>query len=264
MWFIHPASRALLPWALARGISANAVSVGGLIVGAAAAACYFEWRAWLFAFVGLLLSAAWLIADGLDGMVARATGTASALGRVLDGVCDHGVFILLYVALVLSLGGGIGPWALALSAGAFHAVQSSLYEGERARFHRRIHGQQPVPPAWSKSRTVRGYDWLATSLDRVSARFDALLDGGALAPRVSDEYGARASGPMRLLALLSANTRAWAIFIACIAGDPRLFWWFEIVALSLVALAGMTWHRRVEAALVRQFSSSSVVVAAGG
>ena len=87
--------------------------------------------------LGFALSIAWLIADGLDGMVARATGTASALGRLLDGICDHGVFILIYVAMAISIGTKEG-WALALSAGAAHIVQSSVFEGERARFHRRL------------------------------------------------------------------------------------------------------------------------------
>src|SRR3546814_9333837 len=43
--------------------------------------------------IGLPLSLFWLVADGLDGMIARATGTPSAAGRVLDGLCDHGVFL---------------------------------------------------------------------------------------------------------------------------------------------------------------------------
>src|SRR4051812_1460321 len=33
LWIIHPAARALLPWFVSRGISANAVSVAGLCLG---------------------------------------------------------------------------------------------------------------------------------------------------------------------------------------------------------------------------------------
>src|SRR5438445_5830309 len=139
LWIIHPASRALLPWFLARGVSANAVSLGGLCLGALAALAYANWRLWPLTCVGFLLSIVWMIADGLDGMIARATGTASALGRFLDGLCDHGVFLLIYVGLAASIG-TLEAWILAASAGALHAVQSSLYEGERARFHRRCKG----------------------------------------------------------------------------------------------------------------------------
>jgi len=64
-------------------------------------------------------------------------------------------------------------------------------------------------------------------------------------------YGARAVAPLRFMALLTANVRVWAIFVACFAGNPRIFWWFEIVPLTLVAIVGLVWHRRVERAFVR-------------
>src|SRR3546814_2637451 len=80
------------------------VSIAGLLVGIASALAYFHWQNPLWAAAGLLLSLGWLVADGLDGMIARATGTSSAAGRVLDGICDHGVFICIYVSLAFSLG----------------------------------------------------------------------------------------------------------------------------------------------------------------
>ncbi|WP_010219359.1 CDP-alcohol phosphatidyltransferase family protein [Sphingomonas sp. PAMC 26621] len=150
LWIIHPAAHLLLPWFIARGISANAVSLSGLAVGGLAALAYAHWQSWAFVMLGLLLSIAWLVADGLDGMVARATGTSSPLGRVLDGLCDHGVFTLIYVVLACSIGTA-AVWALTLAAGAAHAVQSNLYESERARFHRRCMGvavaTRPTPSA---------------------------------------------------------------------------------------------------------------------
>src|SRR3954465_12607402 len=131
LWIIHPSSRLLLPWFVSRGISANAVSIGGLALGALAALAYWRWDLWPFACAGLLLSAAWLVADGLDGMIARATGTASPLGRFLDGLCDHGVFTLIYIALAVSIG-TVDAWIIGGCAGVFHALQSNLYESERA------------------------------------------------------------------------------------------------------------------------------------
>jgi hypothetical protein len=46
--------------------------------------------------------------------------------------------------------------------------------------------------------------------------------------------------------------RVVLIFLACAAGDPRLFWLFELGPLSAVAAAGILWHRQVEARLVRE------------
>jgi CDP-diacylglycerol--serine O-phosphatidyltransferase len=245
LWIVHPVAQRLLAWFVARGISANAVSLGGLALGTGSALAFANWREPGFAVLALVLAVGWLIADGLDGMIARATGTASAWGRILDGLCDHGVFALIYGMLALSIGTAEG-WALAIGAGCAHAVQSSLYEGERARFHRRVKGLPAVLPPPSRNPLVRLYDSVAFAIDRVATRFDAVL-GGARDPRTFGEaYGRRAVAPMRLMALLSANMRVYAAFLACLAGNPHLFWWFELGPLTLICIIGLAWHRAVE------------------
>lgn len=248
LWIIHPAGRGLLPWFVARGISANAVSICGLGFGIGAAFAYSNWTDWRWAIAGLLLSVAWLIADGLDGMIARATGTASALGRFLDGLCDHGVFILIYVVLAASIG-TVEGWALAISAGIAHAVQSSIYEGERARFHRRCRGEAGTPPVPSRNPLVRVYDSVAGAADRFARAFDDSLRRQPDPQRFGAAYGEAAVGPMGLMRLLSANTRVLAIFLACFAGNPRFFWWFELIPLTAILVIGLFWHRAVEARL---------------
>lgn len=256
LWIVHPAGRSLLPWFVARGISANAVSIGGLVLGGLAALCYSRWDSWPIALLGLLLSIGWLIADGLDGMIARATGTASALGRALDGLCDHGVFALIYVVLAISVGTPEG-WVLAWAAGAAHAVQSNLYESERTRFHRRCKGiAAAVPPAPSRNPLVRLYDHVAGALERFAGPLDAALGRSSNPKAFANAYGAQATRPLRLMSLLTANVRVYAIFLASLAGDPRLFWWFEIGPLSAILVAGLVWHRVVEARLIRGDATS--------
>lgn len=252
LYLIHPLGRRLLGPAVRARVSANAVSVAGLIVGAGAAWAFGHGSDWRWAIVGLVLATAWLVADGLDGMIARATGTASPLGRLLDGLCDHGVFTLIYVAVALSIGTAQG-WTLAIVAGVAHAVQSSLYEGERARFHRRVKGiAHPAPASASADNpVVRVYDAVAFGIDRLTAGFDALLAGPQGRP-VAAAYANDAVSPMRLLALLTANMRVLALFAACLLGDASLFWWIEIGPMTLVAIAGIAWHRRVESRLLRR------------
>lgn len=247
LYVIHPAARVLLPIAVRRGVSANVVSVTGLGFGVLAMLAFVGLPGWRGALLGLAFAACWLIADGLDGMVARATGTASRTGRILDGVCDHGVFIMIYVALALAIG-TLGGWALAIGAGIAHTVQSSLYEGERARFHRRL-ARRPVPP---RAGRVPLYDAIATAADRSGARLDALLAGPA-GPGVAADYAARAVPPMRAMALLSANVRVAAIALAVMLRDSPVFWWIELVPMTLVAIATMAWQRRAERATTGRF-----------
>ena len=254
-WIIHPTARAMLPLALRFGVSANAVSLVGLLLGAASAWAYVQGTVAAVA-LGLLLSIGWLVADGLDGMIARATGTASPLGRFLDGVCDHGVFVLLYLAMAIAIG-TTGGWALAIVAGVVHGIQSSLYEGERTRFHRRLKGVAEVDaPPPSANPLVRWYDALAGSVGRLARPFEVALAASARPAQFGADYGARAVAPMRLLSLLTANVRVFGIFLACLAGRPSLFWWFEIVPLTAVAALGLVWHRRVEQRLADPATSS--------
>jgi CDP-diacylglycerol--serine O-phosphatidyltransferase len=252
IWFVHLIGRMLLPAALRLGVPANAVSVAGLALGSGAAWAYARWPDWRWASAGFALCVAWLIADGLDGMIARASGTTSDFGRFLDGLCDHAIFVLLYVVLASSLGTA-EAWILALSAGAAHAVQSTLYEGERERFHRRIRGEpgrDPRPRA--RNPLVRAYDRVAGSLDRVAAPMDALLARSGDARAVGEAYGRRAAPVLRPMALLTNNMRVILIYLACLAGDPRLFWWAELVPLSLLAAAGIAAHRGVERRILRE------------
>lgn len=256
MWLVHPMGRVLLPLALRAGISANLISVIGFGVGVCAALAFVQWHSPGMALLGLALGLLWLVCDGLDGMVARATGTASAFGRVMDGVCDHGVFVVIYVLLASSIG-TVQGWALAIIAGAAHVVQSSLYEGERARFHRRLRGDPaPVRHAPLGSTIVRGYDALSGSIDRLAARFDATMRAANSPAVFGRDYGNAAAPAMKAMSLLSANVRLIAITLACVVGAPTLFWWIEIVPLTLVALATIGWHRRIERRLTDQLSAT--------
>lgn len=250
MWLVHPLGRVLLPLALRAGISANLVSVIGFLVGVSAALAFARWTTPGMAPLGLALGVLWLVCDGLDGMVARATGTASAIGRIMDGICDHGVFVVIYVLLAASIGTG-EAWTLAVIAGACHAVQSSLYEGERARFHRRLRGDAipPLHPSFG-SAILRGYNALSGSVDRLAARFDAAMRAAPDPVAIGRDYGAAAAPAMKAMSLLSANVRLIAITLACLVQAPTLFWWIEIVPLTVVALATIGWHRRIERRLI--------------
>ena len=185
-------------------------------------------------------------------MIARATGSASPLGRVLDGLCDHGVFALIYVSLALAVGTAQG-WVLAITAAIAHAVQSNLFEAERARFHRRAKGDAgEIVPARTGMPLERLYNGVTAWFDRAAAPFDRALAAAPDRLALGRAYAARAASPLRILALESANMRIAAIWLACLFGDPRLFWWFELGPLTVVAVIGIMLHRRAERALIQE------------
>lgn len=251
--FIHPISNGLLPLALRLGITANAISVSGLVLGFLAALAYSRWMEPQWALLGFLLMIGWHVCDGLDGRIARATNSASETGRLLDGLCDYMTFILVYLVLGATL-----PWdeplisyAAMVVAGGAHIVQSALYEGERARFFRRAQGQPPLP--WEPTRfggVIESiYAAMATSGGTTARAVDAALaEPGAEALR--QRYVQRAVPWMRFNTLLSANGRTLAIFLACLADRPALFWWWTIIGLTMVMLVGRAGLRHIDRALL--------------
>ncbi len=123
-------------------LSANTLSVLGLCCGVLAALAYARLPEPEYVLTGFILMLVWHVLDGADGRLARRTGTASTLGRVLDGLCDHVTFVCIYIVFALSLIASGWPtlnaWALTVAAGASHAVQSAGYEARRYQYVRRL------------------------------------------------------------------------------------------------------------------------------
>lgn len=238
-YFIHRASAILLPAAIRIGVHPNVVSLAGLSFGLLAAAAYAQWRAPWMATLGLLAMLAWHICDGLDGQLARATGKTSAFGRYLDGACDYSTFIFVYIILAATRAEDIGPvtsFGLAALAGAAHIVQAIYYEGERESYTRRLRGLfEARPLRVPHSVFEKGYDRLQRRLSDRERPVDAWLRQHDPATRL-ERYRERAAPILRTMAILSANGRTFAIWLTCLADMPELFWLWELIGLSIIAL----------------------------
>ncbi|MDA7982015.1 MAG: CDP-alcohol phosphatidyltransferase family protein, partial [Alphaproteobacteria bacterium] len=94
------------------GVSANLISVGGLVLAVCAAVLIvFE-----FYFAGLVFILLSRFADGLDGPVARARGEDSSFGGYLDSVLDYGFYALVPLAFAVARPEENGVWAALLLA----------------------------------------------------------------------------------------------------------------------------------------------------
>jgi CDP-diacylglycerol---serine O-phosphatidyltransferase len=246
---VHRASTALLPAGIRLGIHPNAVTAAGLLFGLAAAACYSQWTDWRFATAGFLLMVGWHVMDGLDGQLARATGSSSDLGRLLDGVADYSTFVAVYLVLAFTHPHPGLALALALTAGLAHALQAQFYEGERATYIRRRNGRfAAVPRPETGGLAERLYNRGEALLGNRARPFDARLQAVSPAERAGllAAWQPRAARALRLAGLLSANSRTIAIWLAVLAGEPMLFWLWEIAILTLVALAAGRALRQAE------------------
>lgn len=248
---VHRLSAALLAPCVALRIHPNVATSTGLLFGLAAAACYIRWPDWRFATLGFLLMIGWHVMDGLDGQLARATDTASDLGRLLDGVADYSTFIAVYLALALTHPQPGLALALAIAAGAAHALQAQFYEGERATYIRRLQGRfTAVPRPETGGPFERLYNRGEAMLGNRARPFDTRLEQARPGEREAllAAWRPRAARALRAMSLLSANGRTLAIWLAALAGNPIFFWLWEILGLTLIALAGAHALRQSERA----------------
>jgi phosphatidylglycerophosphate synthase len=244
-WVIHPAAMRLLPGALRLGIHPNLVSFAGLGLGILAGICYWHWRDPLAVIAGFLLMTGWHVMDGLDGKLARASGKDSAVGRLIDGVCDYLVFFIVLIPIALTFPDWGRTLALCLFAGFCHAVQAGWYEGEREAWKRRAAGlfrPQPRPSAWSVAEA--GHNWLEARLGNSERPIDAAL---AARPERLPAYLAATAPWLRIASIADANNRTIGIALACLIGEPRLFWLWEIFGITAAALIIARRLRRIEA-----------------
>ncbi len=244
LWIVHPAADRLLAPALRLGIHPNTVSFTGMGLGALAGLCYWQWQSPLAVLAGFALMVGWHIMDGLDGKLARASGKASPLGRLIDGLCDYFAFIFVLLPIALSFADWKPMLALALVSGAFHAVQSAWYEGEREAWKRRARGSFATEVQAASGMKIEGlYNWVEQRLGSGARPIDAVL---ARHPERLEAYLAATAPLVRQLSILSANNRTIAIALACLAGDPQFYWYWEIGALTLIAVLMAARLRRRE------------------
>ncbi|SHK03993.1 CDP-alcohol phosphatidyltransferase family protein [Rhodothermus profundi] len=257
-YVIHPLSWALVQRLARWGVHPNTVSLVGLALGAGAAVAYYHYTAWQASVLGFLLMIGWHVMDGADGQLARLTGRTSEIGKVLDGLCDHGTFVLIYLSLALATYPSAGwmAWVLAVLAGGSHVVQASTYEFQRQSYDYWVHNKRsarPVTPEAfyktlaQKRGLARWMGWLYWTYLRVQYGVGAadrelmqLLEK-ALAQlgypeKVRQMYRFVHRPLVRRWALMSSNYRTLAIFFACLYGKPLAFFVFELVGLNLIFL----------------------------
>lgn len=248
-FLIHPVAHALLPLAIRLRLRPNQVTATGLALGVLAGVAYSRWHDWRWATLGLLLMIGWHVMDGLDGMLARSTGQTSDLGRLLDGVADYTAFVAVYVALAIAAPDPQVAIVAAIVSGACHALQALFYEGERVTYIRRMAGNFAAARRSQVGGIVEAlYNRGEALLGNRTRPFDLELQAADPARRAQllARWQQKSRRVFRVMALLSANGRTLAIWIAVLLADPMLFWLWEMVPLTLLAIWSAFALRRAE------------------
>lgn len=266
----------------------NVVTILSIILGVAAGICfYYPDMKHTLAGIALLMWANHY--DSADGQLARLTGQKTRWGRMLDGFAGDLWFFTIYVAislrldgqpLPLGIGGGLrwGPliWALAVFSGTVcHSKQCTL-----ADYYRNIHlyflkgrAGSELDSSAQQRELLRGLPWRGNfwwkaflyfygnytrQQERMTPRFQefyALVRrkyGDELPQPLRDEFCAASRPLMKYANILTFNTRAIALYVSLLAGEPWLYLLFEVVAMTAVFLHMRRRHEALCARLFRE------------
>ncbi|WP_258043119.1 CDP-alcohol phosphatidyltransferase family protein [Sphingomonas sp. NBWT7] len=250
----HPAARRLAT-ALARTpVTPNMVSLFGALMVVTTGILYARVGTPAAIAGGFLLHLLWHVVDGADGDLARMTGRASPIGELVDGLCDYGGHIILYVLLATTLDDaiGIGAWVLAVAAGLSRVMQSVFAESSRRSYQWWAYG---VPWLQHNRAVPRGpgrafsalYLLLSGLVTGATDRVNALVAGAEIDPHERHRIArlARESGPaiLGIPAALGANPRTVMLGVSMLAGSSIWFFLVEITVLNVLLVFGIARQR---------------------
>jgi hypothetical protein len=268
LWFNRPMAYAFVALVYRTPLTPNQVTLLSIVVGAIAAACFWQGGESAMLWGGILLWAS-AILDGADGILARAKQQFSPLGRALDGSAD------LVVALLVGVAAGHHLWvkhhsllqlALIVPIAATTTLHAHIYDYYKESFllrtrpdwngvperigdvHERIAGLKASGAPWLHRRVTQLYlDLIVTQ-----TRFVALTDPAGsreqltfrVSPQSAADYRKYNRGPMRVWMAISLAPHSYLFAIFGMFDRVDVYMWLRLIVANLLFALAVFWQRR--------------------
>lgn len=246
----------------------NVVTILSIVLGAAAGVMFY-FDDLLLNIIGILLLVWANLYDSADGQLARMTGKKTRWGRILDGFAGDVWFFTIYAAICLRLQGqdipftsvkwGIWIWlAAAFSGFICHGKQCQL-----ADYYRNIHlfflkgesgseldnfsklREELESLSWKKDgmwmvflyfygNYTHSQEQMTPAFQRFRAAFTEKYEGQQLPDELRKEFRRGSLPLMKYANILTFNTRAIALYISLLIGQPWLYIVFEITVMNVL------------------------------
>ncbi|HXP34747.1 MAG TPA: CDP-alcohol phosphatidyltransferase family protein [Chthoniobacterales bacterium] len=249
------------------GMTPTAVSVIGCISGVIAGHFYY-YRDLRLNIFGMLLHIAANAFDNADGQLARLTNQTSRMGRLIDGMADHLVWLSIYFHLALRCvteGSPLAIAVLALAAGLSHGCQAAAADYYRSGYLYFVRGRarSGLDSSLDLRTEFQRLRWRDQPWQKILLAFylNFTLQQERLAPGLqrlhqviehafSEEIPLWLRDGYRQLArpflvwwrLLMTNTRMLLLFLLLLIGRPIWYFWVE-VSLFNFPLVYLLWQQ---------------------
>lgn len=275
------------------GVHPNVVTILSIILGIAAGIMFY-FPDMKHTLIGIFLLMWANHYDSCDGQLARLTGKKTRWGRMLDGFAGDLWFFTIYAAICLRLMNqplplGIGAesvmtwsiyiWILAIFSGTVcHSKQCTL-----ADYYRNIHlfflkgkagseldnfkQQREIfySLPWKGNFWWKAFLYFYGNYTRQQEgmtpnfqRFYALVQqkyGDNIPQSLRDEFRSLSLPLMKYTNILTFNTRAIALYISLLIGEPWLYFVFEIVVMTTLFVYMRHRHEHICASLYQKYAA---------
>ncbi len=258
------------------GVTPNAVTVASIFLGVGAGVCFYFDNIWI-SVLGIFLLVWANTFDSCDGQLARLTGSYSPLGRILDGLSGDLWFLAIYIAVCLhenhfSVFFGEHAWliwAIAAAAGICHGKQAAMadYYRQFHLFHVKGREGSELDSASDLEKRLAALSWRHDFWRKITLTFYTKYTANqeawtpwmqklrrALAEKYPDgqipaayrEKFRAASRPlMKYTNILTFNWRSIVLFITVLAGQPWLYFVFELTVLNILLIYMVRRHETI-------------------
>lgn len=258
------------------GVTPNAVTVASIFLGVGAGVCFYFDNIWI-SVLGIFLLVWANTFDSCDGQLARLTGSYSPLGRILDGLSGDLWFLAIYIAVCLHenhFSAFFGEhawliWAIAAAAGICHGKQAAMadYYRQFHLFHVKGREGSELDSASDLEKRLAALSWRHDFWRKITLTFYTKYTANqeawtpwmqklrrALAEKYPDgqipaayrEKFRAASRPlMKYTNILTFNWRSIVLFITVLAGQPWLYFVFELTVLNILLIYMVRRHETI-------------------
>lgn len=267
LWLHRPLAYGIVALLYKSPITPNQITVLAMLAGVASGLCFIEGSPALMVWGGALLWAS-AILDGADGILARAQGTTSALGRALDGASDAVVAIstVLPGFYHLYMQGAdatlVVVATLAIATAVLHIELYDYYKesylqmtrpswsGEPERLadvEKKLDELRAQGAGFAKIAAWHAYIGLVRAQTRIVAKTNPLGAREHLSFRVNEQtaalYRKHNRGPMQLWAAISLAPHSYTMAICAMLDRLDVYLWLRLFLANAIFVWVLLWQR---------------------
>ncbi len=257
--FFRPFGYLLALLARSLKLTPNTVTILGMITGVISGHLFY-YSSMTINIIGIFAKIFSNALDSADGQLARMTHSESQMGRILDGISSHVIFLSIYVHLCLRyIHEGHSKWifVVAVLAGASHFTQAAWGDYYRNAYLYFVRGPKYCEIS-SSDQLLNQYHtlkWngnfihkfikyleieyvlslnLFTKSHRILRAIIEKTYRGNTPHWLAQEYRRSIKAMNKYYNILTINVRQFALFALLLLKKPELFFIFELVVLSMV------------------------------